>query len=249
MNEDRHVTCCKTLHLGNLEEIYDQVEFENRKQYLTGVLELAIEQRRIHRAKRLMKQAGFPAAKTLDNFDFNPITFPQGLDRTALTELHFIKRRENILCLGAVGTGKTHLAIGLGMKACLKGLKVTFYRAADLAQKLLEQHRAGTVGQFMRRIAKVDLFILDEVGYVPFEKRASQLLFSVVAGSYEQQSLIVTSNLEFGRWNEIFGDDRLTAALVDRLVHHAHILAFTGDSYRLRQAMARRTDAVTGEVG
>jgi DNA replication protein DnaC len=125
---------------------------------------------------------------------------------------------------------------------------VAFYRAADLTQELLEQHRAGTAGRLMKRIARADLFILDEVGYMPFSKQASQLLFSTVASGYEQQSLIVTSNLEFGRWNEVFGNDRLTAALVDRLVHHAHILAFTGDSYRLRQAMARRSEGESPEV-
>jgi len=244
MTEDPLAACCKTLRLGNLGDLYDQVEFNNRKQYLTGVLELAIEQRRARWAERLIKQAAFPVAKTLDTFEFDPVTLPQGLDRTALTELHFIERRENVLCLG---TGKTHLAIALGMKACLQGLKVAFYRAADLTQELLEQHRAGTAGRLMRRIARADLFILDEVGYVPFCRQASQLLFSTVASGYEQQSLIVTSNLEFGRWNEVFGDDRLTAALVDRLVHHAHILAFTGDSYRLRQAMARRTEDAPGE--
>lgn len=248
MKKGRLEACCKKLRLGSLADIYDQVEFKDRKQYLTGVLELALEQRRHPRAMRLVKQARFPVAKTMDSFDFSPITFPRGLDQAALTELHFIERRENLLCLGAVGTGKTHLAIALGMKACLKGCKVVFYRAVDLAQQLLARHREGTADRLIGRIAKADLFILDEVGYVPFEKRASQLLFSVVAGSYEQQSLIVTSNLEFGRWNEVFGDDRLTAALVDRLVHHAHILAFTGDSYRLRQAMARRRDVESKEV-
>lgn len=235
---------CKTLRLGNLVEFYDEVEFDNRCQYLTGVLEKVIEHRRTRRANRLVKRAGFPVTKTLEGYDFSPITFPEGQNRTALLDLEFVDLCENLLLLGAVGTGKTHLAIALGVKACLQGYKVVFYRAADLTNVLLEKHRMGKAGKLTKKIADSDLFILDEVGYVPFNKQASELLFNVISQSYEQQSMIVTSNLEFGRWSEIFGDERLTAALVDRLVHHSHILTFTGESYRLRQALKQQKEVV-----
>ena len=139
--------------------------------------------------------------------------------------------------LGTVGTGKTHLSTALGLKACAQGKKVLFYRAVDLTNELLEKYPDGQAGKLIKKISKADLLILDELGYIPFSKKAAELLFSVISNSYEQQSIIVTSNLEFGRWNEVFGDDRLTAALIDRVVHHAHILAFTGKSYRFRQAM------------
>lgn len=228
----------RQLRLGNLAEIYDQVEFENRRQYLTGIMELMIQQRRLKRTKRLIKRAGFPAPKKLDNYDFSPITFPKGFNQGTLLRLDFIEQEQNLLMLGAVGTGKTHLAIALGMKACSEGRKVIFYRAADLTNELVKEHRAGKVGDLVNKIGKADLFILDEVGYVPFDRQGAQLLFTVISKGYEQQSIITTSNLEFGRWNEVFGDDRLTAALIDRLVHHAHILAFEGQSYRLKQALA-----------
>lgn len=236
---DRLSEYSRILRLGNLAELHDQVEFESRYQYLTDILALMVEQRQAKRTRRLIKQAGFPTPRTLEGYDFGPVTFPQGLDRDQLLELSFIDRRENILMLGAVGTGKTHLAIALGVKACMQGRNVIFYRAADLTDQLLARHREGRGASLVQKIARADLFILDEVGYVPFQRRAAELLFTVISNSYEQQSIITTSNLEFGRWNEVFGDDRLTAALIDRLVHHAHILAFTGESYRLKQALAR----------
>jgi len=231
---------CKKLRIGNLEDLVTEVEFKEPKQYLTEVLELAVAQRKNRRVKRLIKRAGFPTTKTLDNYDFNPISFPESIDKTDLLTLEFIDKKENVLMLGTVGTGKTHLATALGLKACSQDKKVKFYRAVDLTNELLEKHKDGQAGKLIKKIAKVDLLILDELGYIPFSKKAAELLFSVISNCYEQQSIIVTSNLEFGRWNEVFGDDRLTAALIDRVVHHSHILAFTGKSYRFQQAMAKR---------
>jgi len=231
---------CKELRIGNLEELVEEVEFEDPRQYLTDVLALAVKQRENRRIKRLIKRAGFPTTKTLDNYDFKPISFPDSIDKTELLTLNFIDKKENVLMLGTVGTGKTHLATALGLKACSQNKKVKFYRAVDLTNELMEKHKEGQAGKLIKKISKVDLLILDELGYVPFSKKASELLFSVISNCYEQQSMIVTSNLEFGRWNEVFGDDKLTAALIDRVVHHAHILAFTGESYRFKQAMAKR---------
>ena len=146
--------------------------------------------------------------------------------------------------LGSVGTGKSHLATALGIKACSNNKKVQFYRVVDLTNELLEKYKDGQANKLIKKIAKADLLILDELGYIPFNKKAAELLFSVISNCYEQHSIIVTSNLEFGRWNEVFGDDRLTAALIDRVVHHSHILAFTGKSYRFQQAMASRKGLV-----
>jgi len=230
---------CKTLKLGNLEKFVEEVEFESRRQYLTQILERAIQQRRANRAERLIKRAGFPTAKTLEGYDFSPISFPEGITKDGLVELDFIEKKQNVLMMGAVGTGKTHLAVALGHKACSQGDRVVFHRAADLTQKLIEKHREGRVDKVMKKIEKAKLFVLDEVGYVPFDEKGSQLLFQVISRCYEQQSIIITTNLEFGRWNEVFGDEKLTAALVDRLVHHAHILTFEGESFRFQQAMSR----------
>ena len=229
---------CKELRISNLEEIVSEVEFKEPDQYIIDILELAVEHRNNRRVKRLIKRAKFPTTKTLDNYDFKPITFPDNIDKTDLLSLDFIDKKENIMMLGSVGTGKTHLATALGIKACQKNKKVKFYRAIDLTNELLEKYKNGQANKLIKKIAKTDLLILDELGYIPFSKKAAELLFSVISNCYEQQSIIVTSNLEFGRWNEVFGDDRLTAALIDRVVHHAYILAFTGKSYRFQQAMS-----------
>lgn len=237
---DRLERVCKALRVGNLSQLVHEVEFRDKEQYLTEVLELALHHRETRRIERLIKQARFPALRTFEGYEFDPISFPQGIDKDTLMSLEFIERHENVLCIGAVGTGKTHLAIALGVKACMQGKAVHFYRAVDLTTELADRRRKGTLTRFQKQLAALDLLIIDELGYIPFDRVASQLLFNIISAGYEQQSVIVTSNLEFGRWNEVFGDDRLTAALIDRLVHHAHILGFSGQSYRYRQALRSR---------
>lgn len=230
---------CRQMRLGNLVPMIEQVEYRDKEQFVTDLLELALKQREDQRIKSLIRTAGFPSLKTLDGYEFTPITFPQDLTKEQITALDFLEKKENLLLLGAVGTGKSHLATALGIKACSLGKKVKFYRTADLATTLADALRQGTLSKLNRALTKLDLLILDEVGYVPTSKQSAELLFSVISSCYERQSVIVTSNLELGRWNEVFGDDRLTAALIDRLVHHAHILSFSGESYRFRQAMSR----------
>lgn len=228
---------CKELRLGDLGKLATQVTFRNETQYLTDVLRLVAANREAQRIERLIKQAKFPVVKTFDGYKFHPITWPKGFDHEQLLSLDFIDNKQNILCLGAVGTGKTYMATALGVKACSRGKKVRFYRMSDLAAELTDKHRSGTLSKMLKQLQRLDLLILDEVGYIPCDRLSSQLLFNVISNSYEQQSVVVTSNLQFGRWNEMFGDDRLTAALIDRLVHRAHILSFTGPSLRYEEAM------------
>lgn len=235
---------CKELRIVNLQDMIAEVDFHDPEQYITDLLKLAVNQRRARRIQTLVNLAGFPVPKTLDNYDFSTITFPESINKSALLTLDFINKKENILMLGSVGTGKSHLGTALGIKACSKFKKVLFYRAVDLTSQLLEKYKDGQVNKMIDKIAKVDLLILDELGYIPFTKKASELLFAVISNCYEQQSIIVTSNLEFGRWNEVFGDDRLTAALIDRIVHHSHILAFTGKSFRFQEAIASQKGLV-----
>ncbi len=235
---------CKELRIVNLQDMIAEVDFHDPEQYITDLLKLAVNQRRARRIQTLVNLAGFPVPKTLDNYDFSTITFPESINKSALLTLDFINKKENVLMLGSVGTGKSHLATALGIKACSKFKKVLFYRAVDLTSQLLEKYKDGQVNKMIDKIAKVDLLILDELGYIPFTKKASELLFAVISNCYEQQSIIVTSNLEFGRWNEVFGDDRLTAALIDRIVHHSHILAFTGKSFRFQEAIASQKGLV-----
>ena len=237
---------CKEFRVGNLQDLTGEVEFTDPDQYLTDLLELALKQRRARKANKLIKQAGFPVAKTLDDYDYSPVTFPKSIDKDGLTSLEFVDRRENVLLVGSVGTGKTHLATALGIKACMQGRRVAFYRAVELTNQLLEKHEDGEEKKLMKKIGKANLFILDELGYIPFTKKGSQLLFSVISKSYEHQSIIVTSNLEFGRWNEVFGDEHLTAALLDRVIHHGHILTFSGESFRFKEAMSNRKKSGEG---
>ncbi|MCM3560268.1 ATP-binding protein, partial [Brevibacillus borstelensis] len=146
----------------------------------------------------------------------------------------------NAILLGPVGTGKTHLATAIGVEACKQGKKVRFYRVAELVSILQTKFHAGNLPRFQKELLDTDVLILDELGFVPFHKDGADLLFQLISECYERISIIVTSNLEFSQWNTVFGDNRLTAALIDRLVHHAHIVAFTGESYRLRHALSHR---------
>ena len=233
------VDYCKQLKLKTTARIYGEVAYETKEQYLTELFRKEIESRYSARVKRLLKKAGFLNTKTLEGYVFDHITWPKPSSKAEILDLAFLDKHENILMLGAVGTGKTHLASALGFQACTKGKEVRFFRAVELVNIMLEKHKTGTLARFLRELQKCELLILDELGFVPFHQDGSELLFNVIADCYETRSVIVTSNLEFGQWNQIFGDNRLTAALIDRLVHHAHILAFTGDSFRLRQAMER----------
>ena len=159
----------------------------------------------------------------------------------------FIPEKKNLVLYGPVGTGKTHMAIALGLKACEMGLQVKFYSVTSLVLKLGEAWKSGTLEKLVRELLNLDLLILDEWGYVPVDKEGSQLLFRVVADSYERKSLILTTNLEFSRWGGIFTDEQMAAAMIDRLVHHGHLLIFDGESYRMKHALMRQTQKPPGK--
>ena len=231
----------RTLKLGGLAKNWRSVQYVNTEQYLTELLKIELHEREVNRINRMVKTAGFRVMKTLDDFVWNSsIELPHDLTREYMTELSFLQPKENLIFMGAVGTGKTHLATAIALKAGQEGHRVRFFTAAELANILLEKNTKGTLNNFLNTLKKVELIVIDEIGFVPLHKDAAELLFQVISDCYERKSLIITSNLEFSQWNTVFGDNRLTAALVDRLIHHSHIIIFSGESYRLTQSMNRR---------
>jgi len=231
----------RTLKLGGLAKDWRNVEYHDTEQYVTELLKLELHEREVNRINRMVKIAGFHVIKTLDDFVWrSEIELPKDLTREYMEGLSFLKAKENLIFMGAVGTGKTHLATAVALKACQEGHSVRFFTAAALANILLERNNKGTLNSFMTGLKKVELIVIDELGFVPLHKDAAQLLFQVISECYERKSLIITSNLEFSGWNTVLGDNRLTAALIDRLVHHSHIVIFSGESYRLQQSMKRQ---------
>lgn len=211
------------------------------EEYLLALLEHEINQRDINRRKRRVLEARFPVLRTLAEFDFAALP---SLSRAKVLELargEYIARRENVALIGAIGTGKTHIAIALGLAACEQGHRVRFYTAAGLINELLEAQEGHRLSRLETWLMKQDLVIIDEVGFVPFSQRGAQMLFTFISQKYLRGSLLVTSNLAFAEWTEVFGDPRLTSALLDRLTHRCHILEFTGESYRFRQSLQRQT--------
>lgn len=231
----------KQVKLGGMAKSWRDVTYKDNEQYMYDLLTLEIKEREINRLNRLIKDAGFRVIKTLDEFVFSPaIELPAGLTREYMTKLEFIKAKENLIFIGSVGTGKTHLASALALKTCQEGKKVRFFTSASLANLLLERNSKGTLNAFINTLNKAELIVIDEVGFVPLHKEAAELLFQVISDCYERKSLIITSNLEFSQWNTVFGDNRLTAALIDRLIHHSHIVIFSGESWRLSQSIKRQ---------
>ena len=204
--------------------------------YLSRLAELELIDREGRMVERRIKLAKFSAIKSLDSFNFKAIPNLNKMQVLDLARCDYIDRRENIIALGPSGTGKTHIALGLGLAACQKGLSVGFITASALVHELMEARDEKTLLRFQRKLAKYKLLIIDELGFVPLSKTGAELLFEVFSQRYECGSTMVTSNLPFDEWTETFGSDRLTGALLDRLTHHVNILEMNGESYRLNQS-------------
>ena len=236
----------KALRLPTFLREYDKLSREcanegvDYPRYLLRLSELELLDRERRATERRIKAAKFPVTKTLDTFDF--LALP-ALNKKLVLELarcEFIDRRENVLALGNSGTGKTHLALALGLAACQGGYRVRFTTAAALVNELLEAGDERRLLRFQKQLVKQDLLIIDELGYVPLSKTGAELLFEVFSQRYDQGSTMVTSNLPFNEWTEILGSERMTGALLDRLTHHVHILEMNGDSFRLKQSKKQR---------
>jgi DNA replication protein DnaC len=206
----------------------------SHEEFLAACLERELSARQTHGGDNRIKAARFPAHKTLEDFDFSYQRSVRKEVVVHLGALDFVEAKDNVIFLGPPGTGKSHLAIALGIRACQAGHRVACATAAQWVDRLGEAHHKGLLHDELVRLGRTPLLIIDEVGYIPFEAEAANLFFQLVSSRYERASVIVTSNKPFGRWGEVFGDETVAAAMIDRLVHHAEVVSLKGDSYRLK---------------
>jgi DNA replication protein DnaC len=249
MTEDMLVMACKKLHFSSgLVSNAKKIKKKDNLEFLLELFATEIEDRERKRRNAYQKAAKFDIVKTFEKYTFEDIKFPAALTSDDLLGATFIPRRENLILYGNVGAGKTHLAIAIGVAACDAGFRTRYWRTPTLVNALTEAKKQGVLSRFMKQFDKLDLLICDEWGYVPIDSDGSKLLFQVVSECYERKSLIITTNLEFARWNDIFADTKITAALLDRIIHHSHLLDFTNrDSRRLMDALLNQTPIVAGK--
>lgn len=230
----------KSLKLSGIIKNWQSIIYKNNEQFLTDLFDSELQEREANRINRFIKTANFPVIKELNKFIWSKnIDIPVSISQDEIEQLNFLEKKENLIFLGSVGTGKTHLATALAFKGCHYGKQVRFFTAASLSNLLIDKSQKGQLNSFITSLKRLEMIVIDEVGFVPLHKDAAELLFQVISDCYERKSLIVTSNLEFSQWNTIFGDNRLTAALIDRLIHHSHILVFSGESFRLTESMKK----------
>jgi DNA replication protein DnaC len=208
--------------------------------FLLALAEQEVARREQNGREQRIKSAHFPVIKELADFDFTAIPKLNRSKVLQLAESGYIPKAESVIMVGVPGVGKTHIAISLGIQACRQGYRVRFYNAAALVNELIQAQDDHRLSKFLTSVSKQQLIIIDELGFIPFSSSGSHLMFQFFSNLYERVSMMVTSNLSFADWTQVFGDERLTAALLDRLTHRAHILEFIGDSYRFRQRMKKQ---------
>ena len=208
-------------------------------EYLASYLEAEAASRDASKRASPLRRCGLPAPKTFDGYDWSAVSWPEGLGRDDLLSLAFLERREDLVLMGDVGTGKTHMASALCQLACDRKIEARFFTAASLVSRLRRAKADGRLDRELAQVARARMVVVDELGYLPLDADGARLLFQVVSDSYETRSLVITTNLEFSRWATVFGDDQMAAAVVDRICHHGRLLQFRGESYRVRHALMR----------
>lgn len=204
---------------------------------VSGLIESELSARERHKRERFMRKARFPMAKSFEGYDFSQVSMPDGYTPEDLMSLGFVDRAQDFVFHGRTGRGKTHLAIAIGIACVQNARQVRFFTAAELVLALVKANREQNLEALMKDIAKAEVLIVDELGYVPLDIEGARLLFQVMSDCYEKRSLVVTTNIEFSKWGTVFGDDKLAAALIDRIVHHGRLVEFNGTSRRMDAAL------------
>jgi len=219
--------------------IYAERATPKQAGFLLELFDCELDYREENKRHRLKRRAAFPAVKGFSDYDWTEVALPTSITREDLLSCAFIPRHENLICYGSVGTGKTHMAIAIGHAACDMGMKVRFITASELVLKLVAAREGGTLDKMLADYATNDITIIDEWGYVPIDREGSRLLFQVVSRCYESRSLLLTTNLEFSRWGSMLTEEQMATAMIDRLLHHGHVITFSGESYRIRHAVMK----------
>jgi len=228
---------CKRLRLGKgFVDNAKNIEAETHMEFLLMLLKAEVSNRESLRRDKLLTNAGFYSIKTFSEFKDDEITLPSGITIEDLKNLDFIKTNTNLVLYGNVGTGKTFLTTAIGVEACKRGISTKFFRTAALVNQLSEAKKEGSLSSFIKKLLKTDLILLDELGYIPLDRTGAQLLFEVISQCYEQKSLVINTNIEFSRWVNIFYDEQMTSAILDRLLHHCHLILFDGPSIRMQES-------------
>ena len=224
---------------GNLRQAQqDKLSYD---EFLLNLTEIEVQVRKENGRKRRLREAKFPLLKPLEAFDFEAAADLDARLITDLSNCDYVKKSRNIIFVGKSGTGKTHLATALGMEACKQGVRTRFVTGCGLANELIEARDERLLGRAVKRYASYGLLIIDELGYVPFSKEGAQLIFQILAERHERKPVMITTNMGFGDWTQVFGDPSMTAALLDRVTHKAHVINCNWDSYRLKETLKRKS--------
>jgi DNA replication protein DnaC len=238
--QEQIATCCKRLKLNKvLADNCFSINGETNQEYLLNILQAELEGREQRRRNRLLNTAGFYMIKTFENYSFEGIKIPSSISIESIKQCKFVNRKENLILYGGVGSGKTHMSTAIGVNACGLGLNVLFFRTATIVNILNEKQKGGELSRFMKKLSKADLIVFDEWGFVPLDRTGAQLLFQVISDCYEKTSIIITTNLEFSKWVNVFYDEQMTAAMIDRIIHYSHLLIFDRASYRTEHSLMK----------
>lgn len=216
---------------------------QSYERYLQALVEQEVQQREVQRQQRLIRAARFPVLKELAQFEFHRLPHLNKAQVLDLTQGQYLAQAEPVILVGNPGLGKTHVAIGLALEACRQGHRVRFHSAASLVNELVAAQAAHTIDKYIQQALNHRLIVLDELGFIPFSEQGSHLMFQFISALYERVALLITTNLRFAEWTQVFGSERLTAALLDRVTHRATILEFVGESYRFRERQERQASA------